>query len=119
MRTLQSEEAATWIMETYPQGSAGSGQAIRLMRNFCWKRPDQIRLAKHYLASIPFANKKGYEVFLSFMSVSNFIKAIQVYLPMDESRISLLRYYLEPVLRNSAKSNMEIEAVEQFFKELQ
>jgi len=57
-------------METYPQGSAGSGQAIRLMRHFSWKRPDQIRLAKHYLASIPFANKEGYEVFLSFMSVS-------------------------------------------------
>ena len=118
LQQLRSADAASWLIETYPQNGVDCGEAIKLMEHVSWKRPDQIRLAEHYLVSIPFASGKTYEVFASFMSVKNLIRAIGFHLPKEESDISLLRYYLEPVLMKSAKSQKELEVVKLFLSEL-
>lgn len=118
LKGLSSEEAAAWLMETYPYDSTDYGQAIKLLAHKSWKKQDQVRLAKYYFNKIPFSNSKPYEVFTSFMSLDNFINAIREHLPKEESDMNLLKYHLGPVLRKAAKTDSSHELVEQFLNEL-
>jgi len=119
LRQLSSENAATWLLDTYPATGAETGIAIKLIAHRSWKREDQMRLAEHYLESLPHASGVGYEAFSKIMSVKNLINVLRKYLHTKTRSIDTLRYYLEPVLRTSAKNASDEKLVEQFISELE
>ena len=107
-----------WLIETYPIHKFGHGEAFQLIPHRSWKRTDQIRLARYYLKNIPFASARGYKVFASIMSFKIFVGVIQEKLPIDESRIDLLLYYLVPVLEKVAKTDSDRELTELLISEI-
>ena len=94
LRSLSSADAATWLLENYPIDEPGGYEAIIFIPHRSWKRADQIRLARHYLSKLPFANSRGYDAFLTFMSVPLFIKIIRENIPTSGRDLDLLLYYL-------------------------
>jgi hypothetical protein len=118
LKAMSSEDASTWLMETYPLDSIDYGNAIILLPHRSWMKPDQLRLARYYFQKIPFASKKPYEAFASFMSISNLIKIIREYIPTDQSDKELLKYYLEGVLKKGIKSGSDKELVKNFIDEI-
>jgi hypothetical protein len=104
---MSSDEAATWLLNEYTFENENWGEALILITHRSWSKNDQIRLAEYYLKKIPFASAVGYESFLSFMSISNFTKTLQKYMPPSKSDKNLLKYYLIPIL--SRKVNSEID----------
>lgn len=118
LKRLSSEDAANWLIERYPAESEEYGQAIALLAHRSWKKSDQLRLARHYFRKIPFASSKPYEVFASFMSLSNFIKVIQERLPVNKEDRSLLVYHLEPALKKKVSSASDEEMVSRLLSDL-
>ena len=116
---MRSSDAATWLMETFPIDREGWGEALVLMPHRSWKRVDQVRLARYYLSRIPFASARGYEVFLSFMSVRRMLAVLKEYLPADPDKRSLLAYYLGPlVTRRTARAAADSAAAHDFLERL-
>lgn len=111
---MPSSQAADWLMETYSVDGPEYGTAIALLPHRSWKRPDQVRLAKHYLKKMPFASSKVYEAFASFMSVELLISSIKEQMPTDRSDVNLLMYHLVPVLERSVKNDNDRELIKQF-----
>lgn len=117
LRTLSSADAATWLLENYPIEEPGDYEAIIFIPHRSWKRADQIRLARHYLSNIPFANSRGYDAFLTFMSVPLFIKIIRENMPPSE-RHDLLHYYLTGSFRKYVRTDKDRAAAKQLLEEL-
>jgi hypothetical protein len=118
LRNMTSNQAADWLIKTYPADDPKYGEALQLIPHISWKRADQIRLAGHYLKKMPFASSKVYDTFASFMSFELFVKVIQQQLPIDKSDISLLLYHLRPVLERAAKTSADHELMRLFMDEL-
>ncbi|MGR2739666.1 hypothetical protein ACUY1T_14545 [Billgrantia sp. Q4P2] len=118
LRELQSSEAASWLMDHYPNSSDNWDEALLVMPHRSWRKSDQIRLAKHYLSKLPFASARGYEVFASFMTVANLIAVIRGYIPADAEDKKLLEYHLAPVLRRKAESEKDLDAINSFLDAL-
>ena len=119
LAAMSSSDAATWLMETFPLEREGWGEALVLMPHRSWKRADQLRLARYYLSRIPFAGPRGYEAFLSFMSVPRMLAVLKEHLPADPDRRSLLAYYLGPLLaRRTAGSAADSAAAQEFLAQL-
>lgn len=118
LRRLNSEDAANWLIERYPVESEDYGQAIAFLAHRSWKKSDQLRLARYYFRKIPFASSRPYEIFASFMSLSNFIKVIQERMPLSKEDRSLLVYHLEPVLKKKVNSASDEEMVNQLLSDL-
>lgn len=114
LREMSSQDAADWLMQAYPAGSADYGSAIALMTHRSWKRPDQVRLARHYLQKLPFASAKAYEAILSFMAIDSFLKIIHEFMPSNDSDKSLLMYHLHPALERAARTESDRELVRAF-----
>lgn len=118
LRKLSSSEAADWIMEKYPSGGMNSGEAMTIISHLSWKKPDQFRLAEHYISALPFANARPYEVFASFMQVPRLIDILKKRIPSDDRGKQLLEYHAAPVLTRAAKTPEDHEAVRGFLAEL-
>ena len=114
LRKLTSDEAANWLIKTYPIETSDVGEAIALLPHRSWKRADQIRLCKYYFQKIPFANSKVYEAFASFMSIDLMIKIVEENLPTSDSEVNLLLYYLTPTLKKHSKSTKDNDLINQF-----
>lgn len=112
IRAMSSPDAADWLMHAYPAGSFNNGHAFNLLTRRSWLRGDQVRLADHYLAGIPFASDRPYLIFLSFMSVRRFVAVLRNALPSDKSRLRLLRYHLssDTVLRAISEQDRAVLA---------
>ena len=109
LRTLSSEEAATFLLEKYSQGYPVT------MRHRSWKVADQFRLARRFLQGSAHASDRVYKDFLSFMSLDNFLKVISEGLPnIPNDRLRLLHYYLIPSLRLAAKDDAQLAKVNEF-----
>ena len=111
---MGSEKAANHVMERFPAGGGGSGVAITAIEHLSWRRKDQVRLAEHYLSTIPHANNLTYKAFATFMSLPLFLGLIEKNMPLEENQRDLLFYYLRPVLRKVAKSQCDIGLVAEF-----
>ncbi len=114
LRKLTSAEAADWLLENCPLGSKAWGDAMSLLPHLSWKEADQLKLARHYLSKIPYASAKPYEVFVSFMTLGNFIRVLKEFLPSQEEDKSLLKYHLKSVLSNAATTDAARKSVEDF-----
>lgn len=109
LRTLSSEEAATFLLEKYSQGCPV------ILKYRSWKVDDQFRLARRFLQGHAHASDRIYEDFLSFMSLDNFLAVIVEGLPdIPEDRLRLLHYYLVPSLRRAAKNDAQLAKVTEF-----
>jgi len=107
LQGISSEEAATWILNNYKTENDNWGEVFVIFTHRSWKKSDQIRFANYYLKKLPYASGRGYEAFLSFMSITNFISAILEFLPESKSDRSLLSYHLSPILRKNASSDKD------------
>ena len=87
---------------------------MSLLPHLSWKEADQLKLARHYLSKIPYASAKPYEVFVSFMTLGNFIRVLKEFLPSQEEDKSLLKYHLKSVLSNAATTDAARKSVEDF-----
>lgn len=118
LKSLASEDAASYLMETFPIEAENYSEAFKVMAHRSWKKNDQLRLARFYLRKIPFANSKPYEVFASFMSVPNLISVVKEVITNKANDSDLLIYYVAPVLKHSIKTEKDRNLVEKFIVEL-
>ena len=111
LRELESAQAADWLMQQYPTSADNWGEALIAMAHRSWEKPDQVRLARYYLAKIPHASALAYEAFASFMSVPTLIAVIKDQIPSSPEDRGLLEYHLVPVLRRKAFSDGDLAAL--------
>lgn len=117
LRNMGSSDAATWLLENCPLGSANVGSAYRVIPHLSWKRPDQFRLARHYLNNLPHAHPGAYRGFASFMSLRNFLLVVEENMSeIADDRLSLLFYYLLPILKAKSRSADNKALVADFIK---
>lgn len=81
-------------MAERPLGSYRWGEALILIRHMSWKAEDQLRLARHYLARMPYADGRAYEAFASVMSLDRFLLVLDEHWPSDPSDRQLSLYCL-------------------------
>lgn len=118
LRSLSSSDAATWLLENYSIDEPGGHEAIVFIPHRSWKRVDQIRLAHHYLSDIPYASERGYDAFLTFMSVPLFIKIIRENMPTSERDLDLLLYHLTISFRKSVRTDKDRAAAIRLLEDL-
>ncbi|WP_225908839.1 hypothetical protein [Pseudomonas lactucae] len=114
---MTSDQAAAWLLNRYPLTSDNWGEALLLLPHRSWKKPEQKRLADYYFKKIPFSSARGYQAFASIMSVKLMVACISDALPKDPSRIELVLYHLIPVLKRSAKNDVDRKIVENFISD--
>lgn len=119
LRAMRSDEAATWLMETYDVEGDAYGEAFSLIPHRSWKRADQLRLARYYLQRIPFASARPYEAFAAFMSIRALVDVIVECLPhIRPNGISLLRYHLGPLIEKRARTPRDVLAGKELWAKL-
>lgn len=111
---MSSDQAADWLMTKYPIETADWGEALLLIPHRTWKRSDQKRLAKYYFRKLPFSGSRGYESFAAVMSIKLLVGCVAEAIPVEESRIELLLYYLIPVLNGAAKNESDRQLIRRF-----
>ena len=112
LRSMESSEAADWLLENHPKDGC-----IYIAKR-SWKKGDQIRLAEHFLSTIPHASAICYEALLSIMSVVRFSNVVEGLMPEKASDRDLLKYYLLPALTKAAKTDEDNFAILQLKNEL-
>ncbi|MCK4155501.1 hypothetical protein [Ralstonia pseudosolanacearum] len=115
---MTSDQAADWVIQTYALENPDWGLALDLIPQRSWGRPDQMRLARYYLAKMPFASEKPYRVFAEIMSFKRFVEVLRECLPLDRSKMDLLIYHVCPVLSAAAKTDADRELEKSFIEEL-
>jgi hypothetical protein len=116
LRAMGSSKAATHLIEN---GRQSWRPTFILIQHLSWKVADQIRLAEHFLPKKPFADAFPYEVFASFMTVDNFLAAIDRVWPDDKPDRDLLKYHLGSILDDFAKTEKGKLAVQSFLSSRQ
>ena len=118
LRGMESSGAADSLMNRYPPGSERYGDVFELMRHISWKRPDQVRLARYYLARRPFADSKPYEVFASFMALPRYLNILREVALHNDRDKELFLYHINPILRQLARSDRDRELIGGFLSEI-
>jgi hypothetical protein len=95
LRDMGSELATLHLIKHWPKSYRPT---FILIQHLSWKIADQMRLAEHFLPRKPCAAAFPYEAFASFMSVQNFLAAIDRVWPDDRNDRDLLMYHLGPTL---------------------
>ncbi|MGN7740285.1 hypothetical protein ACTJKT_09880 [Pseudomonas sp. 22526] len=116
---MDSAQAVDWLIDKYPMDAIDYGEAILLIPHRTWKRSDQRRLAQYYFEKLPFSGSRGYESFASIMSTKLIIDCVRGFLPMEESRVELLLYYLVPALERAAKNDADRKIIREFVSDVQ
>jgi hypothetical protein len=119
LKGLASEEAASFLMETFPIEAANYSDAFKVMAHRSWKKTDQLRLARFYLKKTPFVSSKPYEVFASFMSVSALISVLKEAISDKPNDRQFIAYHVAPVLKKSIKTDKDRDLVASFVSELE
>lgn len=114
---MTSEDAAEWLINTYPINLDGWGEALILIPHRSWLRADQKRLANYYFKKLPYAHSTAYEAFASFMSIKTLLNCIRARLPMNPSDTDLLLYCLIPALRKFARNHADNQLIADFIIE--
>lgn len=119
LKGLASEDAASFLMETFPIEAANYSEAFQVMARRSWKKTDQLRLARFYLKKTPFANSTPYEVFASFMSLPALISVVKEAISNKPSESQFIAYHVTPVLKKKIKTDKDRHLVDSFITELQ
>src|SRR5690348_16298199 len=111
LRAMRSDEAASWLMETYKVSDERYGEAFTLIPHRSWAKADQLRLARYYLQNMPFASDRPYQVFATFMPVRTLVAVMREHLPnVARDRIGLLHYYVSPLIQKKAQTEEDMRA---------
>lgn len=108
LRSMASNEAAGWVLREYPLGSPDWGLALRLLDHLSFRRADWTRLARHYLAHAPYADDRAYRLFARALGIPRFLAVLGQVMPANSDRGDLLRYHLEPLLRDVQGKDREV-----------
>ena len=114
LRSTESDQAASWLINTYPLSNPEYGDVFQFLKGRSWKRADQLRLARYYLQKMPFASAKPYEAFITLMSLKLLISVLGEFLPKSNADIDLLVYHIRPVLEKAAQTSDDHDAVNAF-----
>ncbi|MDD8022677.1 MAG: hypothetical protein PHX82_06165 [Paracoccaceae bacterium] len=114
LRGLSSPEAFAWLMQNRPSLS-------RSIAHRSWAVQEQDALLDYYLPEkLPFAAGHGYQWLLQATSLSRLVKHIARLLPsIPRDRLSLLEYYLRPVLMEAARSERQRHETQMLLSEIQ
>lgn len=113
LRGMGSAAAASIIIQEHPVGSENYWDGLKLIRTRSWKPADQTRLANHYLALVPFANERPYQVLVGIMPVRRFVAALKQQVPVSVWDRQLLLYYAIPILRAAARTAVDAKSIEE------
>ncbi len=115
LRLMESAEAADWLIATYPINSPNWGAALSLLPQRSWEKPEQWRLARYYLAKLPYASAKAYEAFNQIMPISRLAQVLSEYIPQSAEDKQLLLYHLFPLFdaRDSREAAELIAALQE------
>jgi len=117
LKGLASEDAASFLMETFPIEAENYSTAFQVMAHRSWKKTDQLRLARFYLKKTPFASSKPYEVLASFMSIPTFISVVREAISNKPNDRQLIVYHVTPVLKKNIKTERDRDLVASFITE--
>ena len=67
LRGMDSSEAVEWLLNNYPDNGCF------YISKRTWKKADQVRLADHFLKTVPHASSVCYVALITAMGVSKFI----------------------------------------------
>jgi hypothetical protein len=105
LRSMNSSEAADWLLETYRPKDLCTYVAKR-----SWKKAEQVRIAEYFLSSIPHATDRCYEALLSVMSVTTFVRVAEKYVRnADKSDYDLISYYMPRTIKKHCKTPKDHE----------
>lgn len=116
---MTSEQAADWLINTYPISSEEYSHAFELMSRRSWKRSEQRKLANHYLRKIPFAAGRAYSALASIMPARVLIEELIKYIPEEKADIDLMLYYLLPALSKCTRSKADVISLKAFESEIE
>jgi hypothetical protein len=113
LRSMESSEAAEWLLRNHPQDGC-----IYIAKR-SWRKDDQVRLAEHFLSSIPHASSICYEALLSIMSIPRFVGIVEKLIPEDASGRELLNYHLMPACVKAVKTDKDQSVITHLKSKLQ
>ena len=114
IKSLNSAEAATWLVHEFPVSSLEYGRAFDLIKQRSWKKSEQLMLCRYYMQKVPFASPKPYETFASLMSLRAFLSILKEVYPKKKEDLQLFLYHLKPVLSRNISAATDKEEVELF-----
>lgn len=118
LKGLASEDAANFLMETFPIEATNYSEAFKVMAHRSWKKNDQLRLARFYFRKTPFVSSKPYEVFASFMSLPTLISVVKEAISNKPNDRQFIVYHVTPVLKKNIKTEKDRNLVDRFITEL-
>lgn len=90
---------------------------MKLIGHRSWKRRSQIELAHYYLGEAGVLSCSTY--FAKFMSIKLLVSVIEQYLEnYDPDRLDLLKYNIFPSLRENAKTDKDVLAIERLSEKI-
>lgn len=113
---MSSEDALRSIFSSYPVDSEYYWMAFDLLSRRTWKRSDRIKIAKYYLKKMPFSGPKIYDFFSNFISVRDFIYALDENMPREANDRDLVFYFLLPILMRRVRTDKERVVFDNFLK---
>lgn len=119
LKELASQDAASFLMETFPIEAANYSEAFKVMAHRSWEKTDQLRLARFYLKKTPFVSSKPYEVFASFMSLPTLISVVKEAISNKPGERQFIAYHVAPVLKSNIKTEKDRNLVDKFMAELE
>lgn len=105
LRKMESAEAVDWLLKHHPK------EGCFYISKRTWRKQDQLRLAEHFLSSVPHASAVCYESLLSVMALPKFVGVLKKYIPQNAADKELLEYYLYPTLDKYAKNDNDRLAI--------
>jgi hypothetical protein len=119
LKSMNSADAAEWLVNEFPIDSPDYGQVFDLIKRRSWRRSEQVMLCEYYMQKSPFASARPYETFARMMSANAFITVLKKFIPDEEEDQRLFLYHLAPVLHANFGNNADGETVRTFLSSLE
>jgi len=108
LRSMASADAANWLLEQYPRSNEG----IVLLEHLSLRRSDTERLARAYLAGPTWTNGRPYRLFAQRLGLNGLVRLLDERKDRDGRDNELLRYHLEPIVRDCPSIEDQREAAD-------
>ncbi|WJY20395.1 hypothetical protein QTA57_11010 [Fontisubflavum oceani] len=118
LRNLPSAEAAEYIVRM-SSSDEGTIDYVSIIPHISWGREEQFRLGRHFLHDIPHASDRAYRALISIMPAHRLATIISGMLPRKIKDISLLGYYLKPILIDACTTQKDRKTVMALLREIE
>ncbi|MDM1758049.1 MULTISPECIES: hypothetical protein [Acinetobacter] len=101
-RKVERSSRLQWLFEHYPISAKDYYIAYFLIASDTWKKFERKAILEYYLQTLPHASDQYYLKLLKVIPLAEFIEVVdQIKTHLDDSKLDLLNYYLEPIIKNS------------------